>query len=299
MAEETSNSIRAGEVRSHFGDVDRLIRFVLKKERVQAYRHLSRDEFDDIMSWCWVWVLEREDEWKELDCSLASAVCNSIPFAIKSWRARHRRWGRRAIVPESTLVHDGGDADDDRRSSTIKNRECDVELNPDALVESAELARALEVAIESLPARAREDLRSMLAGHDISEIATSTGRAMQTVRLNVFRAVGSLRFALFGDATPVRSLEPQVVSGRTRRRRERSLRWWRQKRDGAPRKAQSLTSEYEWGGRKPDACLGCQSTERRHKARGLCHRCYASLKRDGKLGEFGVILDTSPGAVNQ
>jgi len=37
----------------------------------------------------------------------------------------------------------------------------------------------------------------------------------------------------------------------------------------------------EWGGTKPDRCLCCQSTDRRHASRGLCHPCDRRLRRHG------------------
>lgn len=37
-----------------------------------------------------------------------------------------------------------------------------------------------------------------------------------------------------------------------------------------------------WGrGNRPQSCRGCQQTERPHKAKGLCGRCYASSLRKG------------------
>lgn len=286
--------VPAREIRTHWTDVDRLIRFALKKERVQAYRHLSQDEFADLISWCWVWVLEREEEWRGLDCSLATAICTTIPYAVKSWRARGRTWERRAVRSESSLPSN----DDDDRQPMLTHGD-DAALRPDALVAEIELLRALDLAIGTLPTAAKADLKAMLAGSDIPHIAKGTGRTKVTVRDNILRAVGALRMALFGDDSPVRTLEPAVVSVRVRRRRERSLQWWRRKQTGETRVSQVLTSEYAWGGRKPEACLGCHSTQRRHKARGLCHRCYAKAKREGTLVEFGVILDTTPGAVNR
>jgi hypothetical protein len=163
-------------------------------------------------------------------------------------------------------------------------------------VERAEVQWALKSAIGALPEAAKGDIQAMLAGKEIVEIAAETCRAPTTVRQNVLRAVNALRFSLFGEETPVRTLEPTIVSSQVRARRERSLRWLRNKRAGTPAVSQELTSTYEWGGRKPSACLCCHSTERKHKARGLCHRCYLESKREGTLGEFGMILDTTRGA---
>ncbi|MFA5028858.1 MAG: hypothetical protein WC713_13385 [Candidatus Methylomirabilota bacterium] len=292
MTTAATTPIPAGQLRAHYADVDRLIRFALKKDRAQAYRHLSPDEFADLISWCWCWVLEREQDWRNLDCSLATAICTTIPFAVKSWRAKRRTWESWAIRPETSLVFD---QDDD--PPTLRHGD-DPELRPDALVQSAQVVRALTAAIGVLPAKAREDLQAMLSGKEIAEIATDTCRSQNTVRHNVLRGVSALRLAIFGDETFVRTLEPTVVSSQVRARRERQLRWYRRKRAGTPAVARTLTPEYEWGGRKPASCLRCRSTVRKHKARGLCYRCYALAKREGTLSEFGVILDTTPGASN-
>lgn len=45
-------------------------------------------------------------------------------------------------------------------------------------------------------------------------------------------------------------------------------------------KRRQLTYRGEWGGPKPDKCLGCGTSERPHCAKGLCARCY---RKRGKI----------------
>jgi DNA-directed RNA polymerase specialized sigma24 family protein len=294
--------LQARDFRQHFDDVHRLVLFGLRKHKVQRLRHLNRDEFDDLVSFIWLELLEREATMHRLTCSLASAVLSEVPIAVHQWRHSLKTWQLRCHTPWSVFF------DDDERLTELDKAELAIAVEVEAVDEvlaGAEMMRLVERAIASLADKRRECVRRMLDGQTIVEIAKEHRRSVPTTRRNVLLAVTQLRRELFGSEVPeCTTLEPSIVSSRVKSRRARSNKYWRKLSDvqqgNTPDAGLRLTPENEWGGRKPAVCLVCDSAERKHKARGLCWRCYhriATGQVNGRrLVDFDVILDTSTGA---
>lgn len=301
QALERAPALCATEFRSHFEDVHRLVLFGLKQNRAQRFRHLYQDEFDDLVSFIWVALLEREPAFSRMTGSLAGAVLASVPIAIHEWRHSLRSWQMRCHVPMSALLGN------EQREKELTAAEVEASLEVEAADEvlaAAEMMRIVEQAISTLPPVQRACIKRMLAGDSAAQIAKGKGVSLTTTRTNLLLAATKLRQALFGPKAPrCTTLEPQIVSSRVKARRARSNKYWKKlsdvQRSGfAP--APALTPENEWGGRKPAGCLHCGTSERKHKARGLCWLCYhriATGQINGKrIADFVVILDTSPGA---